>query len=318
MVRFVVRSRSMVALTACIAVLTLIVTTSVSANPGPGAPNAGSTNAFGVVAQPDGWLIYTNTIASTMTLINPKTTAVVGTQDADGTCHISGSGTAQIGSPGTFSEEVAFNPATCAEKILSGTLSLADSAKLAALSSGNNPLSAISASSPAEASPKVKVIASPAVTTATTYSSAHTKTAWIDPFYITITSLTANLQWPLYGAGGTLTGRVNPYSFAWDGWSTTGPSPISFIVLPGDVGWSMRETDGFTNNDFARYMYQILGPAGWSSCGYQFTTTAHFYHDVTVYGYRNGSRGQAWNDTKDGACSNLVHHNDWEDYGWIS
>jgi hypothetical protein len=153
---------------------------------------------------------------------------------------------------------------------------------------------------------------------ATSYSSAHTKTAWIDPVNITITSLAGNLRWPLYGAGRTLTGRVNPYEFRYDGWSSTGPSPIRFPSLPGDAGWSMRETDSFTNRDFAALVYFLLGAAGWAACGFHLSATAHFHHDVTVRGYRNGNRGWAWNDSKSGACSNLVHHRESDGFGWVS
>jgi hypothetical protein len=153
---------------------------------------------------------------------------------------------------------------------------------------------------------------------ATAYSTAHTKTAWIDPVNITITSLAANLKWPLHGAGGTLTGRVNPYQFKYDGWSSTGPSKITFPSLPGDAGWWMRETDSFTNKDFAALVYFLFGPAGWAACGFHLSTTAHFHHDVIVRGYRNGNRGRSWNDSKSGACSNLVHHSEWDGYGWVS
>ncbi|MDX6705252.1 MAG: hypothetical protein QOI48_1098 [Solirubrobacteraceae bacterium] len=117
---------------------------------------------------------------------------------------------------------------------------------------------------------------------ATAYSTAHTKTAWIDTVNITITSLAANLNWPLHGTGGTLTGRVNPYQFKYDGWSSTGPSKITFPSLPGDAGWWMRETDSFTNKDFAALVYFLFGPAGWAACGFHFSTTAHFHHDVTA------------------------------------
>jgi hypothetical protein len=291
-------------------------------DPASAPSGAAGSPALGVVAQPDGWLTYTHPTASSLALGNPRTTTVAGAKDADGACHSSGSGTVGPGSPGIYQEEVGFDPSTCDERILSGTLSTGDAAKLSAApadaSSTQTPTLSGAGVAPALSGAAASTTSGVASAAATSYSSAHVKTAWIDPVNITITSLAANLKWPLYGAGGTLTGRVNPYEFKYDGWSSTGPSKITFPSLPGNAGWSMRETDSFTNNDFAAIIYALLGPAGWAACGFHLSTTAHFHHDVTVRGYRNGNRGWSWNDSKSGACSNLVHHRESDGFGWAS
>lgn len=43
---------------------------------------------IGVIAEPDGWLEYTNTLSSQLALLDPATTTVTGTTNADGTCAI--------------------------------------------------------------------------------------------------------------------------------------------------------------------------------------------------------------------------------------
>lgn len=291
----------------------------------PATVSAASAS-LGVVAQDDGWLSYTHTQASSLALTGKTTTTLTGTVDADGTCSISSAGTATAASPETYQEEVGFNPTTCQERLLTGTISASDAAKIAPTDTGNAlETPALSTSSVALASTTSSPdatngadVAPSAVAAATSYGTEHEKTAWIDPVNITITSLAANLKWPLYGKGGTISGRVNPYEFKYDGWSSTGPSPIKFPALPGNAGWSLRETDSFTNNDFAAIVYTLLGPAGWAACGFHLSTTAHFHHDVTVKGYKNNNRGWAWKDSKSGACSNLVHHREQHGSGWVS
>ena len=86
-----------------------------------------------------------------------------------------------------------------------------------------------------------------------------------------------------------------------------------FADVPG--GWSSRTTSNFANSDFAAAIYAIFGPPAWVACGFHFTYTAHFSHDSTVYGYADGGRNRAWNDRINGACIDLVHHAEWDDYG---
>ena len=311
-----IRGAIITLLASCAGVAALLAPVSASASPGPsassGAPSSPTASVPGVVSLPGGWLQYTTTIASQLTLINPSTATVTGTMESDGSCDIQSAGTAASTSGATFEEETQFNPVTCQEKVLTGTLTAADLTTLAGLSANPNvapDTAAVSDSATASSS------ASPATTY---YQKAYVKTAWIDPATITITSLADNLEWPLYGAGGTLNARVNPYEFKYDGWSSPGPSKIKFVTLAGNTGWRVNETDNFTNSDFASFVYVVFGVAGWLACGSPLTVTAHFNHNVTVYGYRNNSRGWAWNDNKSGACTDLVHHGGWSGFGWAS
>lgn len=278
---------------------------------GASASPASATNALGVVAAPGGWLEYTHTLASKLRLQHAATKLVKGSVGADGTCRSTDSGTAQPGAAATFEEEVAVNPMTCETKVIVGALDANDVAILNTIGGGT--------AGDAASQNTTRIMKSAANTTltamTTSYASAYTKTAWIDPVNITITSLASNITWPLYGAGGTVAWSGRAYDFPYDGWSSTGVA-LHFSWLSNGV--RNESTDSFTNSDFAALVYAIFGAGGWLACGAQFTTTAHFNHDVTVIGYDNGGRGWAWNDAKSGACANLVHHGSWNGYGTAS
>lgn len=276
----------------------------------------------GVSASADGWLHYTETLTAADDLTGAVTTTVTGVKQADGTCAITDAGGALAGPQSSadaveLEEETAFNPSTCQEQVTSGTLTQTGVQRLAqqepAATSGNS-LGAASASADASVAESAGV--APAAASTASYESAYIKTSWVDPVFITITSLTDDLSWPLYGAAGTLRAAAKPYEFKYDGWSSTGATLGPFVTRPNNSGWSVRATDKFTNSDFATFIYSLLGAVGWAACGFTFSVTAHFYHDVTVYGYRNDTRNRAWNDKVDGACSNLVHHREASGFGW--
>jgi hypothetical protein len=232
---------------------------------------------------------------------------VTGAFDSDGICTISASGDQVTDAAATWVEDTAYNPTTCQERLIVGGLT--DTA-VTALTDPEDTSATTTSTLDAAAS------SSDSTAAATSYASAYEKTKWIDPVNITITSMTANLRWPLYGAGGTLSGRINPYEFKYDGWSNSGTPAVKFTSVSG--GWSVNAPEKFTNSDFATFIYLTLGLSGWLACGALATNTAHFYHNVTVTGYRSGSRGWAYSDKKDGACANLVHHGQYSGWGWTS
>lgn len=291
-----------------------------AASPAP-APSGASTglgnSVLGVVGSADGWLTYTNTLAGTLALGNAHTTTLAGHRSADGSCAIGSGASAatprKAGGTARFTEEVAYNPRTCQERVLTGDLTASAAAQLNAMQPAGSAPTTATATAPAQASRNGGGV-SPATTY---YESAYTKTAWIDPLDITITSLANNLTWPLYGAAGTLTATAYAYEFPYDGWSSSGItfSPFYSFNSSYGPGWYIHAYDHFTNNDFAALVYALSGLAGWLACGAQFTTTAHFNHDVSVYGYSNDYRNRAWNDEVDGACADLVHHGEWDGFG---
>jgi hypothetical protein len=151
---------------------------------------------------------------------------------------------------------------------------------------------------------------------ATSYQSAYTIARWIDPANIVITSQAADLKWPLYGAGGTLSAASPYYAFPFDGWSVSGPTTSGFVSLAGNAGWYYQANSHFINTDFATVIYTLLGLSGWLLCGAHTTNRADFYHQVKVTGYTNNTRGANWSNSVSGACSNLVHIQAWGAYGW--
>ncbi|MFC1405135.1 MULTISPECIES: hypothetical protein [Streptacidiphilus] len=300
-------------------------TASSSLSPLP-TPSATDSTVAGVSVGSDGWISYTDGQATALGVTGSTVTTIDGTVDADGACNFDESATSTAAGS-TYQEEVGFNPTTCQDRILTGSITTAAEATLVSPDDTNTVAESPQTATDTEAAgDAVSALAPPYDTAGTAqtdgadastthYSSAHTKTSWIDPVNITITSLTTNLRWPLYGAGGSLTGRNNAYKFKYDGWSTSGtPSPVLSAV---SGGWTTSAAETFKNNDFEYYVLATFGIAGWAACGYS-TATAVFKHSVHVYGYKSGGYGYSWYDTRSGGCSNLVHHRDSVGYGWTS
>ncbi|MFD5537045.1 hypothetical protein ACFWIJ_04105 [Streptomyces sp. NPDC127079] len=288
---------------------------------GSPSPSASSTGIPGVAIGADGWITYTDDATSRFGVTGTVAT-ITGTVDSDGNCTFGYSGDTSSAST-TYQQEVGYNPSTCQDRILTGSITPTQEASLVSPTDTNDvPETPQSASSTGDASAAVTAAAQPfdengsAVTASgTSYSNAHTKTAWIDPINITITSLTTNLRWPLYGATGNLTARNNAYKFKYDGWSTSGTPTPKFSTVSG--GWGTGGAETFKNNDFEDLVITLLGPAGWAACGFD-SSTAVFKHNVHVYGYRNGDAHHTWSDSKAGGCSNLVHHRTSTGFGWTS
>ena len=171
-------------------------------------------------------------------------------------------------------------------------------------------------------------VARPAIS-GTHYRSAHTKTIWRDPLDINITSLVADLSWPLYEAPGTVGTKVYSYEFSWDDWSNTGQvGPYvtkSFGLYPGSSllgnkreaeaswDWYSSAHETFYNTDFANLLKKLL--VGELACT-EGNKTTEFYHNIKVVGYQSNAMAYLSEDSKKGACSNLVHHVVYAGWGW--
>ncbi|MFB0620017.1 hypothetical protein [Streptomyces sp. AGS-58] len=292
-----------------------------TATPTP-TPTASSTGVPGVEIGSDGWITYSDDDATSKFGVTGTVSTVDGTVQSDGTCQFDGSVTGS--SSGTaYEQEVGYNPTTCQERIRTGTISASQEASLVSPADTNaTPETPQADSTAGDTGATVDPASGPFSDTgaadaasSTPYSNAHTKTAWIDPVNITITSLTTNLRWPLYGHGGTLSARNNAYKFKWDGWSTSGTPKPSFSTQSD--GWGTGGAETFKNTDFEHIVIALLGPSGWAACGFS-TDTAVFKHNVHVYGKRNGNEVSTWHDSKAGGCSNLVHHRRATGFGWTS
>lgn len=299
-----------------------------SPTPTPAAspsPSPSSTGVSGVSMGSDGWITYSDSETSRLGVTGTVTT-INGTVQSDGTCQFDYDFTGSSSSP-VYQQELGYNPSTCQERVLTGSISAADEASLTSPTDTNDVAETPQASTfSGDASAAVSPVAQPynntgaaqsgaATPDSASYSNAHTKTAWIDPVNITITSLTSNLRWPLYGAGGSLNARNNAYKFKYDGWSTSGTPTPRIGTVSG--GWGTGGSETFRNNDFEQYVIGIFGPSGYAACGFS-TATAVFKHNVHINGYRNGSYKSTWSDSKAGGCSNLVHHRTSNGFGWTS
>ena len=158
------------------------------------------------------------------------------------------------------------------------------------------------------------------------YKSAHTKVQWIDPLTITITSLVADISWPLHEASGPVNDGVHSYEFPWDEWSNSGVkgpyknwlegySPLEYVVggeWNNEAGWEVSAHETFYNTDFVALLKHI-GIA--NSCDEKNTRT-EYYHNIKVWGHSEGEYGYWWENTKKGACNNLVHFVAYHGEGW--
>jgi hypothetical protein len=274
---------------------------------------------LGVVAAPNNWLEYSQELYPSLSLTNTSVSTLDGTIDSEGDCTVAEDGT--ISSTGTdvYEEEVAFNPVTCQEQVITGTPA----------QSGVDTLNQIGDSNLAGqngAAPGVTFDPTDATVQAdasynggsTTYQKAHIKTAYKDPPHFTITSLAHNIRWPLYGASGTLKAHDVAYAFPWDGWSSSGITLGAWQPTSAHDGWYIGTHDYFTNTDFASLVYADLGVPGWALCGFHFSATAHFHHNLTITGLKNGSSRWHYDDKSNGACSNLVSHYNWGGNGWVN
>ncbi len=271
-----------------------------------------SSTSIPVTVTSTGWIVYGNLLSTSLNLIAPSTKTITGTVDSAGTCSFSDSGSYPAGSTGTFEEEAAYNPTTCQEKLISGGLTAASLATLNSLTPANPNTPSRSFSK----SVRVKHLTS-TVRASATYKSDYTKSAYIDPILITITSFTSNLKWPLYGAAGTgLYGRYNPYQFAWDLWSNTGTPNKNFYRTYSPNGYALQGAESFYNRDFEALLVYELGVAAIALCNGIGAATFNF--DETTYGRFDGSAAYSTNHSKSGGCTNLTHYNHWAGFGWSS
>lgn len=274
-----------------------------------GGSEQGVTEALstvGIKVRPDGWIEYDSILRSVGA--SGKTSRVAGTREKDGGCTLSGSDEARFGSSRTtYTEELAYNPATCEFDVLVADLTPSQAADLNSMSgAASSDVSSTKGAGDAFSLYK----AGDATTAATTYS-RYLKTSWIDPINITISSQKVGLKWT---------------SSSWLNWAYQRDSfkgcingvclDETYIVSGSDSlstlsdGWKKTANVHFRNTSFALWVVAILGASGWAACGFPANSQADFYHTDSVTGYKNGGSAWNWNDSKSGACTNLVHHGD--------
>lgn len=262
-----------------------------AATAAPALPDTvASSAALGITVDSDGWIHYTKTLVNTLGLQNKTTTTSQGTKVAGGDCTFPATSTTTTGAD-TYSEEVAFNPLTCQDTVVSGTLTSAGQAKL-------NAETATTA--------QAATVATPAVAGAGAHA-AFEKVSYVDPADITITSLTDNMKWVSNGRTITqTTSSAVSYKFQWDDWRAT-------ALKWTDSGYPFNKTftksqvsQTFTNTDFEKLILKLLGPMGLAACGGT-TAPAVFVLSPFVEGKPNGTFAVGHSNSVKGGCSDLVH-----------
>jgi len=259
----------------------------------------------GVQVTADGWVHYTSVLG--MVGGTGTTSKFKGVRDDSGSCSISGSDAETASISGLkYTEEVAYNPSTCESTVVTGKITAAQLSKIATLTGDPNAAN-IAATAPAAASATVS--GSNQVAAASTVYSRYLRTSWIDPINITISSQKAGAQWT---------------SAALQKWAVTRSSykgcigsvclDKTYIVSNSQSaasvtgGWKVAGNVHFRNTSFALWVVAAEGPAGWAACGFPTSNQADFHHTDYVTGLKAGGSNWSWNDTKSGACTNLVHH----------
>jgi hypothetical protein len=272
-------SKPLVAAALCATALTASATAAQAAS----TPAGGSAQAVpGITLAAGGWIHYTDTFTGAGDLTGAKTLQLTGTHAANGGCDFSNSTPATA--TGGYEEETAYNPQTCQETVVLGTLT----------ASGKTAYAASIGASPAGA-------AKPAA--GGTWH-AFEKVSYVDPLDITITSLTANLSWSSNGS--SFTGRSAnsvAYEFKYDGWSSAG---VKSTWINGNIGASYESWDTFTNTDFEEYLIAAIGPSAIAACGMT-TAPAVFFLAPTISGNTNGTYSTSHGNNVSGGCSDLVH-----------
>lgn len=270
---------------------------------GNSVANANSTQGS-VWVTPDGWVHYDSVLGKTGAA--GRTTTITGKRDGSGACVFSGSGTAPSGIPGpSYTEEVAYNPATCKSTIVTANVTATQLSQISSLTGSTT----TTATTTANATPSTKgALATGRVAASAAYS-RYVKSSWIDPINITISTQTVGLKWT---------------STNWTSMKATRDSfkgcvrgvclDQTYIVsrsqwaAPAPGGWQAVGLVHFRNTSFAKWVVGILGPTGWAACGFPKNPRADFHHTDNVTGLKNGGATWNWDDTKSGACTNLVHH----------
>jgi hypothetical protein len=186
-------------------------------------------------------------MAAKLGLTGLKTVTLAGKVGSNGSCSFTDSGKVAPGTPGSYSEDLAYNTSTCQEKVLTGNLTKAELGEVntAFGQAGASGTSSATLENSSATSLKAGAVSPNFIS----QTSAYEKSAWIDPFFITITSMADDLTWDYTGSAWTwASASVHPYEFAYDGWTNSGTPNINWYSGTYNIG--MDESETFYNNDF--------------------------------------------------------------------
>lgn len=231
-----------------------------------------------------------------------------GKRMAGGGCSFSSAeNTESLSSLSGYSEETAFNPSTCQETLVAGSLTPTQAASLNSSGAVQQP----NAPAPPSKSTSKGTQVQPAA--AGTLYEAFEKASWVDPVDLTITSVTTNLDFAGNGVpasqGGVMWaagGYASTYQFPYDNWSSSGVSYNWYGCLEACSYVALQSSDTFYNTDFELVVVAIFGLTGYAACGFD-SSPATFYLSPYTFGYPNAYYGWGNYNSVSGGCSDLVH-----------
>lgn len=247
----------------------------------------------------DGWIHYPSRLERIGA--PAQRTAHQGQRGAAGGCTVSGEADDGASAAGiTFTEEIAYNPQTCQSVVATSTLTPEQAAELAASKAPSSTVPDVSSLSPHKPSSSIG--------TAATYS-RWLRTAWVDPIEIDISSQKSGFRWTGTGWSNGTTWR-NSFKGCISGvcLDETYIVSQSHLVTAITGGWRYNARTHFRNTSFAKWVVAFMGASGWAACGFPTSWTANFHHNTNIEGLRTGAARWNWADSKNGACTNLVHH----------
>ncbi|MBI2710966.1 MAG: hypothetical protein HYX34_14935 [Actinobacteria bacterium] len=122
---------SRVALGVSAAVMAMAPAGRLAARAGPSATSSSNgAESYLPSSRPDGWIEYRGSLVGQLDVPAGPPVLVPGMRDAAGSCVFDDTQMVQPGEVGVFSEDVAFNPATCDRKVITVRLTPAASARL--------------------------------------------------------------------------------------------------------------------------------------------------------------------------------------------
>jgi hypothetical protein len=300
-----------------------------NSEPDPSTDKSPNGNAFGVTVDGKGVFHYDGASIGKKLGLGNHTKTVVGTKNAAGGCDFYESGVVKPGEGAYYAEELSFDPASCTRVELFENLPPGLAKKVKDLKKTPWPdKPGVEGALPAtpypwneQPSTALSESPVPALAGANFQSygeqQAMSQSTWVDPVFITITGLIHDMGWPTQNLNGMQAHyKGYPYHFVHE--TFWGQNLRGGLGTEGNHFRSYTDFD-INNTEFQKVIWVTMGLSGFIACGAT-TGPAHFHHEDGLNGYKDGNGWYQWwnSDSKDGACTNLVHHDQFNQYGWRS
>ena len=146
---------------------------------------------------------------------------------------------------------------------------------------------------------------------------AHSKGRFVDPLFITITSMSTNVGWSGSKSISSLSGYNVGYYFWGDKWSYSGNPPLVVQYNNASRNYAWSDAYGyFRNTDFRQILLAAAAPYGpgavaavYAACGFT-NSPAVFEHWQEVVVHHGGGFETYHGESKTGACVGLTHYSD--------